>query len=1529
MAGSSAFGQYVIDMVCQQAVRYYRVDGEVGSTYTWTLTDPLGVIDTLPETGDTVTIYWDVPVGVYTLATVQHDSITFCDALVEYGTIEVFESPTAYAGLDDYICKPDPYTLVNSSVTNASTLLWTTSGDGNFDDPTTLHPVYTFGANDILAGTVTLTITAQGLGYSGSCPPAESLVIITLGNLLVSDSITPASCPVVSDGNITFYVSGGLEPYTFIFNGNTNTTGYFDNLAPGDYSYDISDSQGCSVQGTVTIGTLPVLSAEAIFVDESYPGAANGSITVINQSGGSGVYEYALDPSGPWQSSPTFTGLSVGFYDVYMRDANAPECWIWIRRGEIGTSDPLTAQYIVTDATCYGLNDGTITFFDPMNGSGFYEYSIDWGATWQSDSIFTGLYAGNYNLIIRDSLLPVNKTVLGDVTINQPAQLTATVTVVHESTPGADDGEIHVNAPSGGSGSYEYSIDNVNWQSSPDFTGLAPGIYEVWMRDANATYCVVLLDTVEIIAAEALNAVVAYTNIDCYDAANGTITISGATGASGNYEYSIDGGVTWTGNSTFTGLAPGTYVVMIRDEDNPSNFTILETVVITQPDILNAEVTHTNDTCDMDGTITVHNPTGGSGSYEYSINGFIWQSDSTFTGLFAAFYNVYVRDSLVPSCVMDVADVWILNTCALTATIDTVPISCYGAADGYITLSNPQGGSGDYEYSIDGGLTWQSSGSFGPLGPGTYVVMMREEGTIGTEVTLDTIILSDPAQLAGTVIVGNETYTGMNDGTLEVSAPTGGSGDFDYSLDGITWQPDSSFTGLAPGIYSIWMRDANNTDCYVILGPFEILPGGVLTADSLFTNITCFGANDGTITFTNPQGGTGVYEYSIDNGVTWQADPKFTGLAPGTYTLVMRDLNIPEHFVVVGTITLTEPAVLYAEIQPVMIGCDGGTTGSITFANVSGGSGSYGYSIDNGVTWQSSPVFAGLAAGTYYPVIRDAAATYCYIPFAPVEITAAVPITVTTRTTEETCGLANGTIYILATGGTGVFEYQLVGDPVWQSGNIIDSLAAGSYYVLVRDDGGCETSYGPVDVPGTPGVVITAVNITHTTNGQATGTAEVIASSPALPIEYSLDSITWQLSNTFNDLPAGSYTVWARDANGCIDKYDFSIGNIVLGVIELVSGRVTDCVGEIRLLDALVYEFDSITSFTVRVSFDPAIFEVMGVVNINNNLIANNVTTTIVSPGVMDISYTDPGFVSLPDGDLLFNLQIRGIAPGLTQFEWEWIECVVMSPIGYVTPVTLVVNGYAEVFANPDLLAWEDGEFCEGDSTILHASTTMEEVVFTWTHPRGIQHMGDTWDLNPLSVMDSGNYVVEARKEDQCYTIDTVNIVVFPAPEVDINYSDTICFGNPVILDPGKTFVKYEWSTGSTMQNIIAYEAGIYWLKVEDFNGCSAIDTAFLEPCIIEILVPNAFTPNGDGLNDDFEPIFRGFEPAAYRMDIYSKWGQLIYTTTTLGRGWDGRVNGELVSPDTFVYVISYEVPSFVLRKGLTSPITGRVTVLR
>ncbi|HLO91178.1 MAG TPA: T9SS type B sorting domain-containing protein [Lentimicrobium sp.] len=1535
IANLASFAQtpYVIDVVCLDSERHYRVDGEAGSSYTWMLTDPAGIVTTLPETADTVTIQWNMGTGIYLLSTIQHDSLTGCDGLLEVGTIEVIDGPVAFAGTDVSLCIAEPYVLATATASNYSQLLWTTTGDGTFDDATILNPKYAFGPNDIINGTVTLILTAQGLGNAGSCPPVASSVIITLDNLQVSAIITPASCPAVSDGIVELTASGGTPPYSYTLNAVTNATGYFDLLAAGDYIYYISDNGGCSATDTVTVGTLPAITATVDYTPETYLGADDGTITVHAQ-GGSGSYEYSIDDLLlVWQPDSVFTGLTPGFYNIYVRDSLAPDCWVWIIRVEITTSPALVATYEHTDITCFGYNDGTITFINPQNGSGFYEFSIDNGNSWSHDLVYTGLIAGNYPLWIRDSLNPVNTQMLGIVTIVPAVALTATLTVVPESAVGAGDGQIIVTAPSGGTGSYEYSLDGITWQSSPVFSPLAPGDYTVIMRDSTYTYCQITLETVTVPAADALYAKVTVYDITCFGANDGRITLTDLWGGSGSYEFTINGGSTWQSDSTFSGLVPGTYSVTMRDSLQITNTVTYNNLIITEPGLLAGDVTFTAATCaNNDGTITVHNTTGGSGFYLYSINGFSWQADTIFYNLAGGSYNVFIRDSLSQTCEVNLGLFAVLIDCPLSATVDTTAITCFNAADGSITISNPQGGSGIYEYSIDAGLTWSTTMVYTNLGVGTDTVMMRDATITSMQVTLEVVILTNPPQLSATVIIGHETIPGASDGSLTITAPTGGSGSYEYSLDNINWQASNVFAPLAPGDYTVYIRDLNNIDCYNALGPYTVLAGDVLYAETEASFVTCFGTNDGSITITNPQGGSGTYEYSID-GINWQLSNQFSGLPAGMYTIRIRDINTPGNVSTLAPVEVVQPEELSALVTVTPINCNGATSGIITFNTITGGSGNYEFSIDEGLTWQPDSVFSNLGVGQYIVMLRDSSAAWCYRALDTVNLIEGSGISVAVRVTHATCASDNGVIFVMADGGVAPLEYILEGYSTWQSNNIFPGLPAGTYTVNVRDAAGCEQAYAePVIIEAVPVPVITEVEVWNSTDGLPNAHIVIHATGGTPPLLYSIDGINWQSSPEFYNLSAGlNFTAYVKDANDCITTAGYNIGNLVIGTIELTPDRVQECNGEIKALPIRVQNFDSVASFRLQLSYDDQIINFEGIGYINNMLVSSGLTTTIVSPGVLQINYQHPGGItSVADNATLLELDFRGLSPGLTNLDWEFLECVVYVPtVGFAQPVKVIVDGFAEVVAVPEFTAWQDGIYCTGDSTILHAQPgNEEELTFEWTHPRGIKHYGPVWNLGALTVTDSGYYMVEARNEN-CFSRDSLHVTVYPSPDLHISYTDTLCFGNPVILDPGGEFTQYEWNDGSSLPSIVAYEAGIYWVKVVDYNGCRAIDSVELVPCILEVLIPNAFTPNGDGLNDDFEPIFRGFEPKNYRMDIYSKWGQLIYTTTAIGRGWDGRINGELVPPDTFVYSVSYEVPSYVLRRGLTSPIKGSVTVVR
>ncbi|MET0243928.1 MAG: gliding motility-associated C-terminal domain-containing protein, partial [Flavitalea sp.] len=132
-------------------------------------------------------------------------------------------------------------------------------------------------------------------------------------------------------------------------------------------------------------------------------------------------------------------------------------------------------------------------------------------------------------------------------------------------------------------------------------------------------------------------------------------------------------------------------------------------------------------------------------------------------------------------------------------------------------------------------------------------------------------------------------------------------------------------------------------------------------------------------------------------------------------------------------------------------------------------------------------------------------------------------------------------------------------------------------------------------------------------------------------------------------------------------------------------------------------------------------------------------------------------------------------------------------------------------------------------------------------------------------------------------------------------------------------FASYNWSNGTTMNRLIIRNAGRYTLEVKDADGCIGSDTILVSTrqCLMDVYIPNAFTPNRDGKNDVFKPVTFG-TPLSYRLTIYNRWGQMIFDTTDSSKGWDGYINGVRQGNGTYAYTLSYQIEGFepMLKKG-------------
>ncbi|HLO46041.1 MAG TPA: YDG domain-containing protein [Leadbetterella sp.] len=772
---------------------------------------------------------------------------------------------------------------------------------------------------------------AVGLGLSNyNISYVNGTLTITSPTLVMIPS--PAPCFGDLGGAILQATGGSGGGYVFTSNPTTGVTitGNIMTAPAGVYIVTVRDGAGCTKAGTLTISQPDQITGSG--AKKSYNGsdlscatATDGEITVT-ASGGTGTKQYSIN-NGAYQTSNVFSGLAAGVHTLKVKDANGCEVSLpsvtITAPAAVVTGTPFSTK---VDVNCFGGNNGSIdlTVPDATGGTGTKIYTYVWAkaltpAFTANTQDITGLSAGIYSVTITATDANGCTATTGlAVTITEPSVLTATVAGTNAVCFGGT-GSIAVTAPNGGTGTtptYEYSKDNgANWQTSGSFTGLVAGIYQISIRDAAVTTCIIDLDGsvgTTITQPAILSATVNTTNAVCYGGM-GSISVTSPSGGAGTiptYEFSKDNGANWQSTGSFTGLIAGIYQISIRDAAVPTCIIDLDGstgTTITEPAILSAIVTPTNAVCfGGTGSIVVNSTTGGAGTYEYSKdNGANWQTSGSFTGLLAGIYQISIRDAAVPTCIIDLdgsTGTTITEPAILSATVTPTNAVCFGGA-GSIAVISPSGGTGTiptYEFSKDNGANWQSSGSFTGLIAGTYQISIRDAAVPTCIIDLDGSVgttISQPSVLTATVTGTNAICFGGT-GSVTVITPNGGAGTYEYSKDnGANWQSSGSFTGLIAWTYQISIRDAAVPTCIIDLdgsaGTTITQPDAITTSTATKVDVTCIGGTNGEIHLVGA-GGTGVYSYTITgtgSNTTGAASGNFTGLIAGTYNYSITDAN--------------------------------------------------------------------------------------------------------------------------------------------------------------------------------------------------------------------------------------------------------------------------------------------------------------------------------------------------------------------------------------------------------------------------------------------------------------------------------------------------------------------------------------------------------------------------------------------------------------------------------------------------------------
>lgn len=1302
---------------------------------------------------------------------------------------------------------------------------------------------------------------AYGVGVryvDSSCPFFHPVPIELIGpdspRFIEVETADPTDCGL-ENGFISIYAEGGTGPYSYSIDGglNWNASNQFQNLPPGTYAPMVKNADGtCPTAYVLPVVLNAMVVPHIDNVSSQQPtdcDLADG--VIIIDAEGEGSMLYSVDNGESWQDSGYFSGLPDGTYKIAIKNADNT-CLI---EGEtIFLAGPVRPQILSTQAVnptdCLETN-GQIEIL-AIGQTSDPKYSIDGGLTWQITGLFDNLGAGTFDVQIKNADETCGTVDGGAITLTDPPQPEITlVESLHPSDCSLSDGSIQILAY-GGFGELEFSIDNgQTWGTNPNFESLSHGQYFPGVRNQDGT-C--LKQTDPIFLNEPPKPEVEFVYIqspsDC-GATDGAIQVL-VSGGIGNYEFSIEENL-WQDSDWFFDLAADDYNVLVRNADSTclSEFPIQATITEPEaPEIIDIQY-HFPVHCEAsNGSIKIITASGSS-LVEYSIdNGETWQYSNTFEGLGYGQYSILVKTTN-SNCIGQ-GETLVFEDPGIPIVEELFwvdPTAC-GVHDGQIYILIQEG---NYEFSINGGLSWQQEGIYQNLSSGNYQLLVRS-GQNGCLTDLGSIELAAPQQVnIDHIELINPSFCSSN-GQI-IIFPENNSQELQFSIDaGNEWQESPEFQALLPGEYPIHIRTMDGT-CEAFIDTVELY---VTSLDDFVEVVslqpTGCESNDGQIilNFTPLENS---FLVSINNGETWEAQYEFDDLPVGSYDVW---LNFPfgeceEFLATVELISPEAPSVeeLFATFS---LDCEE------SFANVEflmSGEGELKFSIDGGLSWQWSPFFDSLGPGTYLPAVWDTTSN-CSVELDPILVPfpfSHMDIGITGIDPTD-CGLDNGKIEIIAAGPNGPYEYSLDGQ-VWQSIPFFSNLSSGSYHVFLKDENGdCEIMAGSITLesPENPEVIqVSASQLSHC-NGND-GWINIVATGGIGVYQYSIDGgQNWQQSSDFFGLSAGEYSVAVRNANGtCVQQFQNQVviqSPELPTVDEVLVTDVTDCNlmdGQITLLGTFSGEqfsidngvywsdsnfFDGLSTgtYSVLIRNQQTLCEVnLGEYFINapqlpqiDSIITSPVSdcwsedgSLLVIPFLEDADYQysiDNGlswqnsslFNNLPTGEL--KLRIRN-TDGTCNYIQRSVEIE-----GYFAPQILDVERQ-----NPNN--------CTGDNGQIFISTDNAE-----SYEYSIDG-GTTWSFSPgFDELQPGYYSIKVRISETSCELTYPQLVMLESMEpISLDTLELLppaCFGGTdgalsINGQGGLPPYAFFWSIGDVGPEINDIGAGTYAVTILDARGCS------------------------------------------------------------------------------------------------------------
>ncbi|MBL0048747.1 MAG: gliding motility-associated C-terminal domain-containing protein [Bacteroidetes bacterium] len=1359
----------------------------------------------------------------------------------------------------------------------------------------------TFQSSNVFSGLAAAAYTVT-IKDANNCVATSSVVNVNnIGGATVSAIAVNANCGA-SNGSITATGLGGATPYQFSLDGITfQSSNVFSGLSTAAYTVTIKDANNCvATSSVVNVNNIGGATVSAIAVNANC-GASNGSITATGL-GGATPYQFSLDGI-TFQSSNVFNGLTAAAYTVTIKDAN--NCVATSSVVNVNNIGGATVSAIAVNANC-GASNGSITATG-LGGATPYQFSLD-GITFQSSNVFSGLAAAAYTVTIKDA----NNCVATSSVVNVNNIGGATVSAIAvNANCGASNGSITATGL-GGATPYQFSLDGITFQSSNVFNGLTAAAYTVTIKDANN--CVATSAVVNVNNLNGATVTAIAVNANC-GASNGSITATGLGGAT-PYQFSLDG-ITFQSSNVFNGLTAAAYTVTIKDANN----CVATSAVVNVNNLNGATVTAiaVNANCGAsNGSITATG-LGGATPYQFSLDGITFQSSNVFNGLTAAAYTVTIKDA--NNCVATSAVVNVNNLNGAAVTAIAVNANC-GASNGSITATG-LGGATPYQFSLDG-ITFQSSNVFNGLAAAAYTVIIKDANNC---VATSSVVNVNNAGGATVSAIAANANCGASNGSITATG-LGGATPYQFSLDGITFQISNVFSGLSAAAYTVTIKDANN--CVATSSVVNVNNAGGATVSAIAVNANC-GASNGSITATG-LGGATPYQFSLD-GVTFQSSNVFNGLAAAAYTVTIKDANN-----CVATSSVVNVNNLNgATVTAIAVNANcGASNGSITATGL-GGATPYQFSLD-GITFQSSNVFSGLAAAAYTVTIKDA--NNCVATSSVVNVNNIGGATVSAIAVNANCGASNGSITATGLGGATPYQFSLDGI-TFQSSNVFSGLAAAAYTVTIKDANNCVATSSVVNVNNLNGATVTAIAV-NANCGASNGSITATGIGGATPYQFSLDGITFQSSNVFNGLAAAAYTVTVKDANNCLATSSvLTIGQSTAPTLN-VTGTTTICFGQSTTITATAiggtgpyqYSWNNGVLLSSQLVVPPVttVYSVL-VKDANNCSSTVQSVTVYVRPQLALLGSADDTICEGETAHLL--AQASGGNGGPYSYSWSpsvsTANSISVSPISTTIYTVYVSDGCTtpamsqqiKVNVNPLPIVSFTVSPQDGCAPLLvsFASNAAPATIYNWNFGDNVFAIGS---LATHTYVSGGDYTISltATSDKACTNklIKSNAVHVYNRPiakftadpwkgtmsNAQVNFTDLSSASSSWIWD----FGDFAGSSTDPNPSYTYADTGHYQVSLIISDSHNCLDTSEAEIIIEGVFtyyLPNSFSPNNDGINDYFEG--HGIGIKMQEMTIFDRWGKQFYYEKSQHPKWDGRsiFLGDFCPQDAYVYLIEVE----------------------